>query len=66
MRAEMAQHALAHRLERLEAVAGARGMDADALAGAVVDGDEHPGPPLVDGHGLGHVGSPHHIHRGRW
>jgi hypothetical protein len=37
-------------------------MTADALAGAVIDGDEHPGPPLAQGDGLGHVGSPHHIH----
>src|SRR3954465_11935445 len=36
--AEMAQDALAHRLERLEAVAGARGMAADAFAGAVGGG----------------------------
>src|SRR5918998_3572063 len=43
--AEAAQDALTHRLERLEAVAGAGGMAADALAGAVVDGDEDPGPP---------------------
>src|SRR3954469_19671016 len=62
--AEVAQDALAHRLEGLEAVAGARGMAANALAGAVVNGDEHPGPTLVQGHGLGHVGAPHHIHGG--
>src|SRR4051794_15817616 len=60
----MAQDALAHRLERLEAVAGASGMAADALAGAVVDGDEDPGPAFSEGHGLGHVGAPHHAHRG--
>src|SRR3954454_25277898 len=34
--AEVPQDALAHRLERLEAVAGAGGVAADALAGAVV------------------------------
>src|SRR5919206_3409330 len=62
--AEMAQDALAHRLERLEAVARARGMAADALAGAMVDGDEDPGPAFSEGHGLGHVGAPHHIHGG--
>ena len=38
-------------------------MDADAFAGAVVDGDEDPGPPLAQGDGLGHVGAPHHVHR---
>src|SRR3954464_2990586 len=62
--AEVAQHALAHRLECLEAVAGAGGMVADALARAVVDGDENPGPTFFDGHGLGHVGAPHRVHRG--
>src|ERR687886_2271553 len=62
--AEVAQDALAHRLERLEAVARARGMAADALAGAMVDGDEDPGPAFSEGHGLGHVGAPHHVHRG--
>src|SRR4051812_15963300 len=61
--AEVTQHALAHRLECLEAVAGAGGMVADALAGAVVDGNEHPGPPLAQGDGLGHVGAPHYVHR---
>src|SRR3954466_254474 len=60
--AEVAQHALAHRLERLEAVTGAGDMVADALAGAVVDGNEHPGPAISDGHGLGHVGPPHGVH----
>jgi hypothetical protein len=44
--AEVAQDALADRLERLEAAAGAGGMAADALAGAVVDGHEDPGPAL--------------------
>src|SRR4051794_33903679 len=62
--AEVAQHALADRLERLEAVTGASGMVADALAGAVVDGNEHPGPTFFDGHGLGHVGASHCVHRG--
>src|SRR3954470_5740778 len=62
--AEVAQDALAHRLECLEAVAGASGMAADALAGAVVAGDEHPGPAVFEGDGLGHVGPPHDIHGG--
>src|SRR4051812_35323981 len=61
---KVAQDALAHRLECLEAVAGARGMAADALAGAVVDGNEHPGPALLGSHGFGHVGAPHDIHGG--
>ena len=38
-------------------------MVADALARAVVDGDEHPGATFSDGHGLGHVGAPHRVHR---
>ena len=38
-------------------------MVADALAGAVVDGKEHPDPTVSDGHGLGHVGAPHCVHR---
>src|SRR3712207_927666 len=54
----------ASKLERLEAVAGGGGVAADALAGAVVDGDEDPGPALGEGDGLGHVGAPHGIHRG--
>src|SRR3982751_6895459 len=63
-RAEVAQDALTDRLERLEAVAGAGGMAADALAGAVVDGDEDPGPAFSEGHSLGHIGAPHDIHGG--
>src|SRR3712207_5813256 len=62
-RTEVAQDALPDRLERLEAVAGARGMAADALAGAVVHRDEDPGPALGQGDGLGHVGAPHEVHR---
>src|SRR3954466_1961854 len=62
--AEVAQDALAHRLERLEAVAGGGSMVADALAGAVVGGDESPGPAFSEGHSLGHVGAPHDIYGG--
>src|SRR4051794_8983222 len=62
--AEVAQDALAYRLERLEAVAGAGGMAADAFAGAVVDGNEDPGPAFSEGHSLGHIGAPHDIHGG--
>src|SRR5687767_5098595 len=39
--AKMAPHALANGLERLKAGGSARGMDADALRRAVVDGDKH-------------------------
>src|SRR3712207_9550661 len=56
--AEAAPHALADRLERLEAGGAEGGVDADALGRAVVDGDEHRGLALAQGHGLGHVG-PH-------
>src|SRR3954470_17934485 len=38
--AEVAPHALTERLERLEAVGAAAGMDADALGRAVVDGGD--------------------------
>jgi hypothetical protein len=41
----VAQDTPAHRLERLEAFAEAGGMAADALAGAVVDGDEDRARP---------------------
>jgi hypothetical protein len=61
---EMAQDALAHRLEGLETIAGARCMAADSLAGAVVDGNERPGAALSQRHGFGHVGPPHHAHGG--
>src|SRR5215213_2944240 len=63
-RAEVAQDALTDRLERLEAVAGRGGVAADALAGAVVDRDEDARLSLGQGDGLGHVGAPHHVHRG--
>src|SRR5215210_6339397 len=63
-RAEVAQAALTDRLERLEAVAGRGGVAADALAGAVVDRDEDARLSLGQGDGLGHVGAPHHVHRG--
>jgi hypothetical protein len=38
-------------------------MAADALTGAVVDGNGHPGPALSQGHGLAHVGA-HHADKG--
>jgi hypothetical protein len=38
--AEMLAHALTDRFERLEASGALCGMDADALGGAMVDGDE--------------------------
>ena len=62
--AKMAQHAPTDWPERLEAVAGGGGMAADALAGAVVDGDEDASPAFGQGDGLSHVGAPHEVHRG--
>src|SRR3954453_16640242 len=46
-RAEALAHRLPDRLERLEAVGAATGVDADAPGRAVVDGDEHRGPALA-------------------
>src|SRR5262249_27292195 len=57
--AEVLAHALAERLQRLEAVARFRGMQADALPGAVIDGDEDVDLALLGGHGRGRVRAPH-------
>src|SRR4051794_10881186 len=51
---------LLDRLEGLEAVGAAAGVDAQTLGGAVVDGDEHRGLALARHH-RGHVGAPHEI-----
>ena len=53
--AEVLPHALPERLQRLEAVAPLGGVEADALAGAVIDGDEDVGQALAGGDGRGHV-----------
>jgi hypothetical protein len=45
-RVKVAAHALAHRLERLEAGAAPGGVDADALGVVVIDGDKHRDLPL--------------------
>src|SRR5512134_3797257 len=60
--AEVLAHALAHRLQGLEAVGAFVGMDADALAVAMVDSDEDMGHALRHGDGLGHVGPPQDVH----
>src|SRR5690242_19617314 len=60
--AEMAANALPDRLQGLEAGGSERGMEADALGRAVVDGDEHRGLTLA-GDGRGQVGTPHYVHR---
>jgi hypothetical protein len=59
--AEVAAHALADRLQGLEAGGAPRRVDADALGRAVVDGDEHRGLALA-GPGGGQVGAPHRVH----
>lgn len=51
-------HALADRLQRLEAIAAAVGMDADALGVAMIHGNEDVGRAVAERHGLGHVGAP--------
>src|SRR5688500_17787936 len=58
--AETRAHRLPDRLERLETIGAAAGMDADAPGGAVVNGDEHRGLALA-GHDAGQVGTPHEI-----
>src|SRR5512134_1869988 len=60
--AEVLSHALAHRLQGLKAVGALVGVDADALAVAVVDGDEDMGHALRHGDGLGHVSPPQDVH----
>jgi hypothetical protein len=50
-RSEVMPDSLADRLERLEAGSAAGSMDADALGGAVVDGDEHRDLPLAGDRG---------------
>ena len=54
--AEAAAHALADRLERLKAGGPARGVDADTLSRAVVDGHKHRDLSLA-GEGGGQVGA---------
>src|SRR3954467_6149113 len=51
---------LPDRLQGLEPVGAAGGVDADALGRAVVDGDEHRGLTLA-GHHRGQVGPPHQV-----
>src|SRR4051812_40492176 len=53
---------LPERLQRLEAVGAAAGVDADALGRAVVDGDEHGRLALAGDRG-GQVGAPHRVDR---
>jgi hypothetical protein len=58
--AEALAHPLPDRLERLEAIPAAAGVEADALGRAVIDGDEHRGLALASHH-RGQVGAPHKI-----
>jgi len=59
--AEMLPHALADRLQRLEAGGPCVGVDPDAFGGAVIDGDEHRRPTLGGDRG-GQIGAPHRVH----
>ena len=56
----MPSHHPTQRLQRLEAGAAARRVDADALGLVVVDGDEDRDLPLL-GPGRRHVGAPHGV-----
>lgn len=58
--AEALAHALTDRLECLEAIGAAAGVDADALGRAMIDGHEHHGLAFT-GHHRGQVGAPHQI-----
>src|SRR5688572_27614372 len=51
---------LLDRLEGLEAIGAAAGVNADALGRAVIDGDEHSGLALAS-HDRGQVGAPHQV-----
>ena len=62
--AEVPAHTLADRFQGLEAVGALVGVDADAFAVAVIDGDEDVGHALGQGDALGHVGAPRP--RPRW
>src|SRR3954447_14890377 len=59
-RTEALAHRLPDRLERLEAIGAATGVDADALGRAVVDGDEHRGLAFAS-RDRGQVGAPHQV-----
>ena len=61
-RAEVLTHAPPDRLQGLKAVGALVGVDADAFAVAVVDGDEDVGDALGQGDGLAHVGAPQDVH----
>src|SRR5512132_3045111 len=60
--AEVSAHTLADRLQGLEAVGALVGVDADAFAVAVIDGDEDVGHALGQGDALGHIGTPQDVH----
>ena len=59
--AEVFPQPLAQRLQRFEARAGARRVDADALLCAVVDGDEDGSVALAGGEAGSRVGPPHFV-----
>src|SRR5215207_9268099 len=59
--AEVAAHALANRLQRLEAGGALGGVEPNALGRAVIDGDEDGDLALAGDRG-GQVGAPHDVH----
>src|SRR5512132_2564415 len=60
--AEVPAHTLADRFQGLEAVGALVGVDADAFAVAVIDGDEDVRHALGQGDALGHIGAPQDVH----
>ena len=62
-RAIVLQNSHRERLERREAVAELAHVIADALDVEVLDGDEYPAPPVLDGEHPRAVGSPHDVRR---
>ena len=58
---EAPMHALAHRLQGLEAIGRPRCMNANDFRVGVFHGDEDIGPAFPDGDRLRHVCSPHFI-----
>ncbi len=59
---EVLANPLADRLQGLEPIGAPVGMDTNAFRVAMIHGDEDVGQPLAQGHRLGHIGSPHHVH----
>ena len=58
--AETLAHRLPDRLQSLEAISAAAGMDADAFDRAVIDGNEHRSLALA-GHDRRQIAAQHHV-----